>query len=79
MFIVILSILLAKIDVSHAIFLERTLFKFTHDDIQSRIVGGVDAEDGEFPWYAHAAKSQLCGGTLIHEDIGTCMQVEEKR
>jgi trypsin len=37
----------------------------THGDI----VGGVDAERGEFPYYAHPAGDGVCGGALIATNI----------
>jgi len=36
---------------------------------QPRIIGGRPAEKGEFPFFVHGSGSQLCGGTLIHDDI----------
>lgn len=49
---------------------------------QSRIVGGVNAKEGEFPWMVYLydlRQGQFCGGTLIgHEWVVTaahCMWV----
>lgn len=33
------------------------------------IVGGVDADMNEFPFFVHSVGSALCGGSLIHPDI----------
>lgn len=34
-----------------------------------RIVGGVPATPGEYPFYVHVANGTLCGGTLIWPDV----------
>lgn len=44
------------------------IFDRTHL-IETRIVGGIDAAAGEYPFYVHVADGTLCGGTLIHPDI----------
>jgi trypsin len=33
------------------------------------IIGGGNAGNGEFPYFAHVYGSYLCGGTLIHPDM----------
>lgn len=38
-------------------------------EISPRIIGGVDAADGEFPFFVHSAENNTCGGSLIHPDI----------
>ena len=37
--------------------------------MHGRIVGGSQADDGEYPSYVHARDGYLCGGTLIYKDI----------
>lgn len=37
------------------------------DSYQSRIVGGVNADLGEFPWIASLQSAALCGGSLISD------------
>jgi len=39
------------------------------DEAQARIVGGTPAQVGEFPSFVWTAGSQLCGGSLIWDDI----------
>jgi trypsin len=39
------------------------------DVAEFKIVGGTLAAAGEYPFYAHVANTNLCGGSLIHEDI----------
>jgi hypothetical protein len=36
---------------------------------QVRIVGGMPAQPGEYPFFAFSAGMMLCGGTLIYPDI----------
>jgi hypothetical protein len=36
---------------------------------QKRIVGGLPADQGEYPFYGHSTGGLLCGGTFVHEDI----------
>jgi serine protease len=39
-------------------------------EYQTRIVGGLPAEQGEYPFYGHSTGGLvLCGGTFVHEDI----------
>jgi trypsin len=45
------------------------VFKQQTDEPTVRIVGGIAATAGEYPYYAHVAGSALCGGSLIHPDI----------
>ncbi|XP_071498050.1 uncharacterized protein [Diadema antillarum] len=37
------------------------------EGLQPRIVGGVDADLGEFPWIASVRSSYMCAGTLISD------------
>ena len=39
------------------------------DAPQPRVVGGDDADVGEYPFFVHGIDGELCGGTLIHPDI----------
>ena len=36
---------------------------------QPRVVGGNDADVGEYPFFVHGIDGELCGGSLIHPDI----------
>jgi trypsin len=35
-------------------------------DVEMRIVGGEEASENEFPWFASSAGNVLCGASLIH-------------
>ena len=51
------------------IFLRKGVGRIDDEETIARIVGGTNADTGEYPYYAHAADEFLCGGTLIHPDI----------
>jgi len=36
---------------------------------EDRIVNGLDAPEGRFPWFVRLVGSELCGGSLIASDI----------
>lgn len=49
--------------------------------ISNRIVGGMDAQRGQFPWIIHwEARGFMCGGTLIHPNAfitaGHCVRFD---
>lgn len=37
--------------------------------VEPRIVGGVTAQFGEFPFYSVGTSNKLCGGSLIWPDV----------
>jgi secreted trypsin-like serine protease len=38
-------------------------------EIETRIVGGEQASEGEFPWFASSSGDLLCGASLIHKQF----------
>jgi trypsin len=38
-------------------------------DFEPRIVGGEEADNGEFPWFSSSSNNILCGASLIHKQF----------
>ena len=43
--------------------------------VEPRIVGGVAAQAGEFPFFSVGTSSKLCGGSLIWPDVRISIEV----
>jgi secreted trypsin-like serine protease len=39
--------------------------------VEPRIIGGITAQSGEFPFFVAGTSNKLCGGTLIWPDVRT--------
>ncbi len=38
-------------------------------EVEPRIIGGITAQPGEFPFFVAGTSNKLCGGTLIWPDV----------